>query len=172
MSHGHSSSHGKHASLEKKGPGVAKLQKIVEQLHLNPKVKIGVLANKGGRNDGTFSNVDVAIANEYGTPTAPPRPFVSTTADVFREAWLLLMGRTLGLVVDEKITAVQALEIVGQRAVGDMKHVLLEAMWEPNAPSTIARKGSSTPLVDSRQLLNSISYIVNPHAPGHGHGHK
>lgn len=30
----------------------------------------------------------------------------------------------------------------------------------PNAPSTIARKGSSTPLIDTGALLNSITYEV------------
>ena len=30
----------------------------------------------------------------------------------------------------------------------------------PNAPATIARKGSSTPLIDTGALLNSITYEV------------
>lgn len=32
--------------------------------------------------------------------------------------------------------------------------------WKPNMPSTIARKGSARPLIDTGQLRKSITYIV------------
>lgn len=34
--------------------------------------------------------------------------------------------------------------------------------WKPNAPSTIKRKGSSKPLLDSGQLRNSIVWVLGP----------
>lgn len=33
--------------------------------------------------------------------------------------------------------------------------------WEPNAPSTVARKGSSTPLIETRQMIESADYTVD-----------
>lgn len=178
---------GRHASVEKRGPGLAKLKHLVDALQINPEVKVGVLSNEGlvtrgpptaddaasaaidalydsGGSKPQLSNVDIAIINEYGTPTIPARPFIGTSGDHFKDAWLKLMTRTLGLVVDEKISVDEALEIVGQRAAADMRHVLLTASWEPNAPRTIEKKGSSRPLVDTRQLVNSISHSVNAHA--------
>lgn len=178
---------GHRGSVEKSGPGMAGLIKIVKQLAINPEVKVGVLANEPEREpvleghkdsdvDAAFrkafgsgvnageelSNVAIACINEFGSAKMgiPARPFIGTSGDHFKEAWLQLMEHTLGLVVDGKITPQQALEIVGQRASADMKKVLLTAMWPPNAPRTIAAKGSSRPLVDTRQLLNSISYAV------------
>lgn len=196
---------GKHASVEVKGPGLAKLQQLVNELKINPEVKVGVLANttrasqttvtksrkswydsskrvsgatttsasnsidrKGGT-ETSADNVDIAIINEFGTATIPSRPFIGTSGDHFKEQWLQLMARTLGLAVDKKISIEKALEIVGQRAAADMKTVLRDTMWQPNAPSTIAKKGSSRPLIDSRQLLNSISYGVKVgHSGKHG----
>jgi hypothetical protein len=159
---------GRHASVTTSGPGLQKLMDLVNELKINPEVRVGILANEKNNRTGAggLTNVEVAILNEYGTATIPARPFIGTSGDVFRRAWMDLMTRTLGLAVDGKLTPVQALEIVGLRAVADMKKVLLESMWEPNAPSTIKRKGSSHPLIQSRQLLNSISSQASAQGTG------
>jgi phage gpG-like protein len=60
------------------------------------------------------------------------------------------------------------LGLVGQQVVSDVKGRILEGegIPPPNAPSTVRRKGSSRPLVDTGQLLNSLTYQVVPGVAG------
>lgn len=160
--------HGRHASVEKKGPGLAKLQKLVADLKITPEVKIGILANeKSARSGGDMDNIEIGIINEFGAPAAgvPERSFLRSTHDAMRQAWLKLMAKTLGFAVDGKITALQALEIVGLRAAADVRRRILtgSGIPPPLAESTVAKKGSSRPLVDTRQLVNSISSSASTH---------
>lgn len=226
---GHGSKHGKHASVEVKGAGLAKLQKLVNELGINPEVKIGILANSGGHvatsaaktvihksttktrtpgygvsketrirsiehkeasagqagSRGTIDNVMIATVHEFGSPKMkiPERSWLRATADRKRSEWLDLMAKVLGKVVDghaggghggggHGLSVMSALEIVGLRASSDVKAGILRGSGipPPLKASTIARKGSSRPLVDTGQLVNSISYQVK--AGGHdGGGH-
>jgi hypothetical protein len=44
--------------------------------------------------------------------------------------------------------------------VGVIKQRIANGIAPPNSPYTIARKGSSKPLIDTGQLRNSITYQV------------
>jgi hypothetical protein len=46
------------------------------------------------------------------------------------------------------------------RAQAAVKNKVVTGPFEPNKPATIARKGSDRPLIDTAQLLNSITYVV------------
>jgi hypothetical protein len=52
------------------------------------------------------------------------------------------------------------LAMVGQWYQDEQKQVLRDGPWAPNAPSTIARKGSATPLIDSAREVNAIRYVI------------
>lgn len=154
---------GHHASVEKKGPGLAKLIKIVKQLQINPEVRIGIFEGHAGR-DGAdkLTNVELGIIHEFGSPGGhpPERSFLRSTADHKRKAWMDLMTRALQKVLDGKISVDTALGLVGQRASADVRRAITsgEGIPPPLSQVTIDRKGSSRPLVDSSQLVNSITY--------------
>lgn len=154
---------GHHVEVHKKGPGLAKLIKIVKQLEINPEVRIGIFEGHAGRDGtGALTNVDLGIIHEFGTPNnrPPERSFLRSTADHKRAAWMDLMTRALQKVIDGKISVDTALGLVGQRASADVKRTITSGSGVPPPLSqvTIDRKGSSRPLVDSSQLLNSITY--------------
>lgn len=52
------------------------------------------------------------------------------------------------------------LERVGLWAQGSIQQRISDGIPPPNAESTIRRKGSSTPLIDTGQLRTSIKYRV------------
>ena len=54
----------------------------------------------------------------------------------------------------------QALEILGNKAEGDMKATIGRGHFVPNAPNTIKQKGSSQPLIDTGRMRNSVSHKV------------
>jgi hypothetical protein len=52
------------------------------------------------------------------------------------------------------------MKLIGMRVVGDIQDRISDGIPPPNSPITIARKGSSKPLIDSGQLRQSISFEV------------
>jgi hypothetical protein len=54
---------------------------------------------------------------------------------------------------------------VGAEAVGAVQEFVRGGYYKshlPNAPSTIKRKGSDTPLIDKGFLINSVTFVARP----------
>ena len=60
------------------------------------------------------------------------------------------------LVVDKKTAAA-----LGELVKGEVQRRIAELKTPPNAPATIARKGSSNPLIDKGVLRASATYKVD-----------
>lgn len=91
----------------------------------------------------------------------PERSFIRATIDENREQLqrtATLAGRAVLL---GKLDNARSLALIGEQAVGLMKKRISDGIPPPNAPITIARKGSSTPLIDKGQLRGSITYEVH-----------
>lgn len=103
---------------------------------------------------------DVASINEFGLGV-PERSFIrawfdqneSQNKDTLRNVGT---GLVKGAIPD----ATTALNQAGLSFVGSMQGRMSAGVPPPNAPSTIARKGSSTPLIDTGQLRASIRHKV------------
>ena len=63
-------------------------------------------------------------------------------------------------VITFKITPDELLERMGAFCVGIIQEYLIDLKKPANHPFTTQQKGSSNPLIDSGQLLNSINYKV------------
>lgn len=48
----------------------------------------------------------------------------------------------------------------GQKGVSLIQEAILTGDWVPNAPSTIAAKGSDKPLIDTSHMKNSVTYVI------------
>lgn len=62
----------------------------------------------------------------------------------------------------------RVLEKVGIIAVGKVQQYMTDLKSPPNAPSTITKKGSSNPLIESGALRQSVTYSVSPTKPSEG----
>ena len=62
-------------------------------------------------------------------------------------------------IYDGKAGVKQVLDMLGMQAASDMRNLIRSGSGvpPPNAPATIARKGSSHTLVDTGQMINSVS---------------
>ena len=118
------------------------------------------------RAGGEIDNVALAVIHEFGVPqkNIPSRPFLRSTFDAKKTEWNALLSRMALGVLRGKLTVEQALGLLGQRASADVKlRITTGNNFVPNAPRTIAAKGSSRPLIDTGRLVNSISYqVVTP----------
>ena len=120
-------------------------------------VKVGIQAGQG-QQDGT-DMLDIAVFNEFGTATIPARPFMQDAADKYHEDTGRVMEH-LAKKVQEGADAGQALETLGQWYQAQQQAHIRSGEFQPNAPATVKRKGSSVPLIDKGQLVNSVRYEV------------
>lgn len=102
----------------------------------------------------------IAASQEFGTDTIPERSFLRATLDEQDAAYREATADAIRGVLDGKRSAKVALERLGLRVVRDVQGRIRAGIDPALAPSTIAKKGSSKPLIDTGRLLRSITYQV------------
>ena len=105
--------------------------------------------------------VEYATYSEFGTEDIPARPFLQSTAQEQKDRWATLSGQLFGRVLDGKLLPRTALDALGTRAAADVKRKIVTLREPPNAPATIARKGSSNPLIDTNRMRAAIKHVVH-----------
>lgn len=133
-------------------------------------VKVGMLADdqRGGLHvpGAELTVAELAVVQEFGTEDGhvPARSFVRSTHDRMRDELLADARKLLiKLVLDGKpITVADALDVLGLKLATGIRKAITEGAGipPPNAPSTVAQKGSDRPLVDTGRLLSAISWAV------------
>lgn len=126
------------------------------------RVKVGVLESAGMTEDGKATLATVALANEFGTENGhiPERSFIRKTLRE-RKADIAKRKRdAVKRIIDGKSEPARELGLLGQYVASQIRATIRTSVPPPNAPSTIARKGSSRTLIDTGRLLNGVSYEV------------
>lgn len=118
--------------------------------------------SKDGESDSPeLTLIEIAAQNEFGTDKIPARPWLRTSVDLFKNEWIKSMRKISSLAVLGKANLIeQGWRIFGVEAVSNVQNTLLTYPWKPNAPGTIASKGSTKPLVDTSQLLQSQRAVL------------
>lgn len=126
-------------------------------------VKIGLMGQDADRDDDSpLDNIDIGLVNEFGSGDGrvPERSFLRSTADAQREQIAQAKERLWDQIVRGTLTVRQALGQLGAWHRGQVQQTIVRLNEPPNAPSTIARKGSSNPLIDTGQLRRAVNYEV------------
>lgn len=136
------------------------LLKIVRASAGGSSVEVGVFEDSPSRKE-EITNAEIALVHEFGSPAAniPERSFLRSTVDANREAYHKAIDRVAQHKLDGKDTS-QELDRLGMRVAADVKRTIQAGIDPPLQPETIARKGSSKPLVDTGQLITSVSHRV------------
>jgi hypothetical protein len=117
----------------------------------------GSAQHRGANDTGVpLTVLDVATFNEFGTSRTPQRSFIRAWYDEDREFIDKTLKSQFALALAGKITNEVAMERCALAFEGRIKQRIARGIPPPNAPSTIARKKSSTPLIDKGQLRNAI----------------
>ena len=122
-------------------------------------VEVGIQADAGSDDEGNPIIVR-AVANEFGTETIPERSFVRSAYDENLKEIESTKLRVVEGVKQGKLSPQKAAELLGQLHEGHIKQKIRSNIQPANAPATIARKGSSSTLVDSGQMAQTIRYVV------------
>lgn len=141
--------------------GYRDLVKRLFGLRTKARIDVGILEDKEHGEEGGATLLEIGTYNEFGTATIPERSFIRAWFDEDEPHLREQLAALMASVVEGKRTKEQVLEIMGQYCVGRIQARMAEGVAPPNAPSTVARKGSSTPLIDTGILRASISYRVD-----------
>ena len=121
-------------------------------------VKTGIQSD-AGENKGV-SIAEYAAFNEFGTRNIDERPFMRKTFDDNLANYNKLIERLFKGMLGGKLDAKMAFSILGQQTEDDMKNTIMTGNFKPNSAYTVAKKGSSRPLIDTGTMRNSIRYEV------------
>lgn len=106
-------------------------------------------------------NFDIALWNEFGTTRngkehIPARPFIRSSYDENIHRVNALLKREFGRIIDGDTTAGKSLGKIGLFVESYTKRKIVTLKEPPNSEETVKRKQSDNPLVDTKQLGNSI----------------
>jgi hypothetical protein len=102
----------------------------------------------------------IAAVHEFGSPSRgiPERPFLRVAVQRNRLTYIRLNRINLVKMLRGQMTADQALGQLGEMAKGDVQTEIRNGDFAPLKPATIRRKGSSKPLIDTGQIVQSIAW--------------
>ena len=114
-----------------------------------------------------------AAINEFGSDKIPERSFIRSTMTARSAAYTAAMDGairraiTTGLDRGDALRMIEAsLQKLGIIVVGDIQNTISSGIDPANAPSTIAQKGSSKPLIDTGALRQAITSRVSQRQRG------
>lgn len=155
--------------LRKDDKGLAELLQRVTPLG-EFAAHVGILAAQGGEivhGHSKLTLIELAAIHEFGSPAAgiPERSFIRRTFNEPEGQAQLkeLYAKLARAVLLGRMDAETAIELLGQKMVAMVRNrILVDMIPPPNAPSTVRKKHSSRPLVDTGQLVNALTYQVTP----------
>lgn len=116
--------------------------------------------------DTGMTNVQVAVANEFGSgpgvqPVVPARPFIKETVKRASRGKVKDLGNELlKMVAKGEMSTKIALGRWGKAGADEMQATIRDSKsWAAlNSDYTKAKKRSSTPLIDSKKMMNAITH--------------
>ena len=146
--------------------GYADLQRLVAKLRKNrASVVVGITEASGGKlHSDDLSISEIATTHEFGLGV-PERSWLRGWFDENQDWIKSEIKKATKAVIEGRITEEKALELLGLKFVGSIKkRITNENKLKPNSPLTIARKGSSKPLIDEGRFIGAITHEVKPRA--------
>jgi hypothetical protein len=133
-----------------------------ERIQRELKILDKILVKCGLFGDGDNPELNLAYLGsilEYGTRDGhiPPRPFTRKAFDNNKSNLKKKAKELYIKVADGKITAKKAIQELGVYHETQIKKSIRNGNWTANAPITIKRKKSDRPLIDTGEMLNSVT---------------
>ena len=140
-------------------PEGKRFQKLLKEL-ASKQVRTGFQAGKKEKNGADIC--DVAAFNEFGTVDIPSRPFIRNSVDNHEEEITSFVQREIAKCIRGGQSAESALKRIGVFQKSLIQREITEGSFVPNAPSTIRKKKSSKPLIDTGRMRQSVNYEIKP----------
>jgi len=136
----------------KRRRGTIKLPKAISG---HSKVKVGFPASKVSR--------DVlmkAVWTHFGTVKNPDSewPFITNAFMDNQRRYLAALKKNAKPILRGQVESGQVMSKLGLMAQGDVQMEMVNISSPANAPSTVKKKGSSNPTIDTGETKNSVTY--------------
>lgn len=145
-----------------------KLRKELKKFRGDKHVTVGIHEGAPQPESGDLNMATLGAVLHFGSEDGhiPARPWLDTGVESGTQDILdtIRSGAGKGLPLDA------VLEHVGVVAAGAVQEYMTDLRTPPNAPSTIERKGSDNPLIDTGAMRQSVSYAVTREKPTEGIG--
>jgi hypothetical protein len=144
-----------------KDTGNKNLEKLRKQLKNSGKV-VQVGFPDSEIHEGGQSVAFIASVHEYGAPSAgvPERPFLKPSIIQGKKDQLRLNKINLVKILHNQIDFDTALGQLGEMAKGQVQLYIVNGHFVPLKPRTVARKGSSKPLIYTGQMRQSVAWEI------------
>lgn len=146
-------------TVVRKGGALATLTAALEALD-NQEARVGWFES-ARYPDGT-PVAYVATIHEFGTSDGhvPSRPFMRPAVADNGPEWMEQLGAGARAALQGSTSPSAVLEVVAAKAAGDVAKKIAAVTSPTLAPATVRRKGSTKPLVDTGQMIQSVTYRV------------
>ena len=124
----------------------------------NLEVQVGFQAGEAQEKNGT-DIAEIAAYNEFGSSGTPARPFMKQSFERHQDQ-LQAACDMVNQTRSNGGTAEKGLEQLGVMCKGLVQQEIVDGGFAPNAESTILRKGSSQPLIDTGTMRQSVNYVI------------
>lgn len=127
--------------------------------------RVGILGSDAGEDHDGMTNSEIGLIHEFGSESRniPPRSFLRMPVEV-RQATIvhqMTKPRTRAKIETGDIEGVfKDLGMAAEAVIQGAFTTRGFGKWVPNAPATVAAKGSSAPLIDTGQLRRAITSDV------------
>lgn len=138
----------------------SKAKELIEKLKASSQkaVYVGFPAEFNEKVEGSdsFNLASLAAVLEFGNERIPTRPFLRQTLAENQKKYIELFAE----LINRGFSIEQAYNQIALIAQGDVQQNIVNGDWAANAESTIKRKGSSKPLIDTGKMRQSVRGIV------------
>lgn len=129
--------------------------------------RVGILGGHAARTDeeSGLTNSEIGVIHEFGSDNAgiPPRSFLRMPVEHFKREIMKSLATAKVKEAIDRGDVITVFRVLGVAAEGFVKLAFNSGgfgKWPALKPETIARKGSSKPLIDTGQLRRSITSDV------------
>lgn len=150
-------------------PDVAKIKaaihKELEKVMTDKFITVGIHED-AGQHDGGITNAQLGATLHFGTQDGriPARNWLDVGVASGNKEYVQIIADGL----EQGLPPEQILEQLGVVAVSQVQLYMTQLKSPANAPSTIARKGSSNPLIDTGVLRSSVTHKITNEKPEEG----
>jgi hypothetical protein len=142
------------------------IRRALEEFATGKFVTVGIHEGAGNHEDDDITNAQLGAILHFGTSTIPARPWLDVGVATGDAEYLKIITNA----IDKGENLERALNQIGVVAVAKTQQYMTELKTPPNAASTIAKKGSANPLIDTGALRQSITYSIDTVKPNEGVG--
>ena len=135
------------------------------QLEKLSKLEVQVGFQSGDMYDDGTSLAEIAAYNELGTSTSPARPFMKQSFENHEEE-LKAACKAVNDTIASGGSVEQALNALGVSVKGLVQEEIVDGDFTENALSTIKKKKSEQPLIDTGTMRQSVNFVIKKKGEG------